>query len=292
MRKINKKKISILLIVIFIILAIVVTFLFRGRLQQVVCVSDVANINEAYNVKVCFNKFYLYYKENKKNDNAYMDMLYELIDSDYLKYYNISKEELKDNLKEITSDEVQIDKIYKIQQKNNLSLYMVEATELYKNSEVSNKFNALIKLDNKNNKFSVFLENYIIDNSYNELKIGDKLKIKLNDIELNDNNSFNSNYDTDNNINNIFDEYIRNCTFYERRAYDLLSDECKEIKYTDYETFDSYITSNFKDIVTMKLIAYECIPKDGYIEYRCTSNKGKSFVFKVTSYITYTVTIE
>ena len=154
-------------------------------------------------------------------------------------------------------------------------------------------FHDISKFDNKNKNFSVFLNDYIIDNKYNNLNLGDEISISLKPIKENLNNKFDSVDESSiSNINDIFDEYIKNCIFYEKRAYDLLDNECKENKYKTYQVFDEYITNNLKNIVIMKLLSYEYSKKEGYDEYKCITNKGYNIIFKVTSYITYTVNIE
>lgn len=293
MNKINKKVIIIFLSFIFIVFLIFIFFTFNKKGQNQKYVSNIENISEAYILKNCINKFYLYYRDIDKSNNTHIDMLYDLIDTQYIQYYNLNIETLGEKIEDIDSDEIQIDKVYKLQQNNNLSLYMIETTQLYKDEQISKELNFLIKIDNKNKNFSVFLNDYIIDNKYNNLNLGDEISISLKPIKENLNNKFDSVDESSiSNINDIFDEYIKNCIFYEKRAYDLLDNECKENKYKTYQVFDEYITNNLKNIVIMKLLSYEYSKKEGYDEYKCITNKGYNIIFKVTSYITYTVNIE
>lgn len=295
MRKEKKKNNNILFIIIVVILIFILSIFAFFKLsskknQYENIVSDISDINEAYEVKSCTNKFYIFCKE-------YIDSspnsVFEMLDDEYIKKYNLTKNNFKKMLDIYDSDSIQIDKVYKIQEREKVALYIVQSTQLYKNNDITKEFNIVLKVDRNNNTFSVFLDNYIDDNNYNNLKLGDKVNISLKSIEAKSNNTYDtSDRRTTDNVEDIFKEYTNNCIFYEKRAYSLIDEQCKKNKYSNFELFDRYVTDNIIDIVTMDLLSYEETQKDGYIEYKCTSNKGQVYIFKVTSYITYSVTIE
>lgn len=286
----KRKMLTLLLITVSIIILLFTICILILSKNKSNIISNILDLSESYEVKTCTEKFYMYCKVYKDSSpNA----IFELLDKEYIKYYNLDTNTFKQKLGTIDSDKLSINEVYKMGQKDNISLYLIKAYELYKNSNKSKEFNILLKLDKEKNTFSVYLNDYIIDNNYINLNLGDKVNISLKNIKEKENNTYDSYMEKDiNNIENIFYDFKNLCIFYEEYAYKLVDEECKQLKFINYENFDSYITSNFKYIVNMKLIAYEYIQKDGYIEYRCISNEGKVFVFKVTSYITYTVTIE
>lgn len=292
MRKRNKSKAFIVIIIgiLLIIFLIFISLFNRTTSNNLSIVSNIEDMNEAYNVKTCVNKFYLFCKDYIVSNPNY---IYELIDDEYLKYYNLNEKNFKENLDTFDSDQIQIDKVYKVNQNENLALYIINAKQLYKNKDTQKDFNLLLKIDNNNNTFSVYLNNYINDKGYNNLKLGDKVNLKISNIQEKTYNKFDSSRKTTpDNVEDIFKEYVNNCIFYENRAYNLLDSVCKSSKFSTYEDFDKYITENIRDIVLMDLYSYEDEQKEGYIEYRCKSDKGQSYIFKVTSYITYTVSIE
>lgn len=286
----KQKKISIILIIFSIIILFIIISVFLLNRNTHNFVSNISDLSEAYDVKTCTEKFYIYCKEYiNSNPNA----VFELLDYDYIKYYNLDENTFKQKLGVIDSDKLCIKEVYKIQQRGSISLYIIKAYELYKNSDQNKNFDILLKLDKTNNTFSIFLDDYIIDNNYNNLNLDDRVNIKLKNIKVKENNTYDSHESIIiNNIEDVFSDFRELCTFYEEYAYILIENECKQSKFTNYQLFDSYIINNFRDIITMKLVSFESIKRDGYIEYRCTSNKGHVYIFKVTSYITYTVTIE
>lgn len=290
MQKKRKKIVVIFVIILIFILSVILYYKLNldNNIQDVLC--NISDINEAYDVKICTNKFYNFCKDYRDTNPS---SIIELLDNDYLKEYDVTEKNLYENVESYDSDCIQIDEVYKMKERGNVALYIVKAKLLYENSEIQKNFNIIIKLDKNNRSFSVFLENYIEDKGYMNLKLGDKVNVSLKTINQNSSNTYDqSERKITDNVEDIFADYANNCIFYEKRAYELIDEECKKSKYSNYDIFDKYITDNLIDIVTMELQSYVEEKKDDYIEYRCKSNKGQIYIFKVTSYLTYTVTIE
>lgn len=289
-----KKKILIIAIIIVILLIFVIYFVCNKLSEKYSynVVSDISDINEAYDVKTCTKKFYNYCKDYLTSNPS---IIYGLLDEEYIKYYDLTKNNFKKYIDVSNSDSIQIEEVYKIQERNNIGMYIVKSKLLLKNSDIMNDFNIILKIDKKNNTYSIFLNNYIEDKGYSKLSIGDKVNIKLKGIM--EDSDLNNKYDPSNNkkitdnVEDIFGDYTYMCIFYEKEAYTLIDNEIKE-KYSTYDIFDKYITDNIIDLVTMDLYSYSDVQKDNFIEYKCTSTTGQVFTFKVKSYITYTVTIE
>lgn len=286
----EKKQFIFIISIIFIIIVLIFAVFYFKTNKNSNIVSNISDINEAYDVKVCVNKFYEYCKEYR--DTA-PKAIYELLDDDYINYYELNEKNFIKNLDIVDSNSLYIDSVYKLKQKRNLSLYLIKATQLYRNSDETKTFNVILKLDRKNNTFSIFLNDYINDNNYTNLNLGEKVKISLKNIKEKTNNTFDSSekqiYD---NVQDIFSSYQSICIFYKKYAYTKLSAESKDEEFTDYEIFNSYINSKFKDIITMKLLYYEKMENGEEIEYKIYDDKNINFSFKVTSYITYDVIIK
>lgn len=289
-----KKKILIITIFVVVLLVFIIYFFYNKANVQYSSsiVENISDINEAYDVKTCTEKFYNYCKDYLTSNPS---IIYGLLDEEYIKYYDLTKNNFKKYIDVSNSDSIQIEEVYKIQERNNIGMYIVKSKLLLKNSDIMNDFNIILKIDKKNNTYSIFLNNYIEDKGYSKLSIGDKVNIKLKGIM--EDSDLNNKYDPSNNkkitdnVEDIFGDYTYMCIFYEKEAYNLIDNEIKE-KYSTYDIFDKYITDNIIDLVTMDLYSYSDVQKDNFIEYKCTSTTGQVFTFKVKSYITYTVTIE
>lgn len=285
----KKQFICIISIIGIIIVLVFSVFYFKTQKTSNI-VSNISDINEAYNVKLCVNKFYEYCKEYRESAPK---AIYELLDHDYIKFYDLNQNNFMKKIDVIDSNSLCIDSVYKLKQKRNLSLYLIKATQLYKNSDNTKEFNILLKIGSKNNTFSIFLNDYIIDNNYADLNLGETINFSLKNINEKTNNTFDSSkkvvYD---NVQDVFSNYQNLCMFYKKYAYSKVSMESKNKKFTDYESFESYIKSKFRDIIMMKVLYYEKIENGEEIEYKIYDDKNINFIFKVTSYITYTVNIE
>lgn len=289
-----KKKILIITIFVVVLLVFIIYFFYNKANVQYSSsiVENISDINEAYDVKTCTEKFYNYCKDYLTSNPS---IIYGLLDEEYIKYYDLTKNNFKKYIDVSNSDSIQIEEVYKIQERNNVGMYIVKSKLLLKNSDIMNDFNIILKIDKKNNTYSIFLNNYIEDKGYSKLSIGDKVNIKLKGIM--EDSDLNNKYDPSNNkkitdnVEDIFGDYTYMCIFYEKEAYNLIDNEIKE-KYSTYDIFDKYITDNIIDLVTMDLYSYSDVQQDNFIEYKCTSTTGQVFTFKVKSYITYSVTIE
>ena len=285
-----KKIIVILVTIILIIILIYFWRLNKTTSKNINVVSNIEDINEAYNVKICASKFYEFEKNYITNRTNYV---YSLIDRDYIEYYSLDENGLREKIGIINSDELQFDEVYKVSQKNDIAIYYIKGTQLYKNDSKTSNFEILLKIDNKNNIFSVYLNDYISDKGYNNIKLGNKFNINLKEVKENRYNKFDSSSKhMIDNVEDIFSQYNNNCIFYPNRSYELLDNACKSEKYVKFEDFKEYLKANMKDIVLMDLKSYEDSTEGGYIIYKCKSTKGNTYIFKVKSYITYSVAIE
>lgn len=285
------KTLYIIIITIFILTTFCIfTLFYLKQGSSLSVVENITDINEAYNVKTCALKFYMYCKDYRISAPS---SIYDLLDKEYTKKYRIDKNNVKENIEIINSDTYRINKVLKIQQKNNLSLYLVKGNELYRNKDEIKELNFLVKIDKTKNTFSVYLNNYIDEKKYDNIKLGDCISIKLSSINKNYNNTFDdANKNMYNNVKDVFSDYRQLCIFYERYSFEVLSEESKREQFQSYEAYDKFILSRYKDIVMSDMLKYETDINDDKIIYTCHDNYGKKYVFNIKSYITYDVTIE
>ena len=75
------------------------------------------------------------------------DSVYYMLDKEYIKKYNLSNYNFKKMFEEYQADSIQLDTVYKIQQRGNVSAYIVKYKELYKNSEKISENKLFIKIE-------------------------------------------------------------------------------------------------------------------------------------------------
>ena len=288
----KKNKIIITIIICIILIVILTVFLicYSFFYSDYIKIENISNIDEAYNVKTCAQKFYMYCKDYRISAPT---AVCDLLDKEYINIYNINSENLKDNLAQINSDTFNIKQVYRINQKGNISTYLIKGYEVYKNNDNIKEFSFLLKIDNKRNTFSVYLNNYIVDKKINDFDKVEKIKLRVNSIKKNYNNTFDTaNKDMYDNVTDIYTDYKRLCMFYERYSYEVINEQSKKDNFQNYEIYNKYILSKYKDIVMSEMKKYEVNKTDDYVIYTCYDNYGNKFVFKVYSYITYNVIIE
>ena len=268
-------------------------------------VTRITNLNEFYRVKNALNKFYVScraynfpevdpFEEDEDIDpTEFLDEVYYILDAEYIKKYNISMDNIADKIKDFTVNEVQINDIYRIQKNNDISMYLVYISELSISDDNDKDIYFVLKLDDQNKYFSVYLEDYVKDNNYDKLKENDEIRISIYNIESNNFNTYentvvyNTKYQED-----LFNDFRKSCMSNLKRAYSLLDEETKNKKFDTFEKFSNYISQKMSDIVIMKINSCKVEEKENITLYKYTSTKDMNFTIKEIAPLKYTVVIE
>ncbi|MDD3303662.1 MAG: hypothetical protein PHP54_01955 [Clostridia bacterium] len=219
--------------------------------------------------------------------------LYKFLDTEYIELYKITKENISDTIPKVLNGELQINKICRIQKQDNISLYLVFAEQVNKKNSTKDKFNIALKINNVTNRFTIYLEDYIIAKGYDKLELNSKNKIELSNVV---NNTFN-NYSPMTvsevtYIEDMFEDYRYSMLYNRERAYALLDNETKNVKFNTFEEYNKYVKENLKDMVTMKIETYNVTEQENYTDYNYIDTHGKEYIFRVTAPFTYTVILK
>lgn len=170
---------------------------------------------------------------------------------------------------------------------NNLTIILV-------NSKLNNiDFNIIIKLDNSNNTFSLYLEDYMKQYNYNKDMDKKDINISKDRIEKNDYNShIKVNISDDYIISQIFSDYRMKMLNDTKNAYELLDEEYKKRKYGSYENFKSYVDNNREKIEYTSISKYQINEYNGVKEYVCIDKNGKYYIFTENSILDYGVILD
>lgn len=267
-------------------------------------VTRVTNLNEFYRVKNALNKFYVscrgYNVPEEENEleeeydlSEFLDEVISMLDAQYLQKYNVNIKNVADKIKDFKADEIQVNDIYRIQKDENMSMYLAYFSELNISDDSDKDMYFVLKLDDKNKYFSVYLEDYVKDNNYDKLKENDEVKISISKIESNNYNIYentvvyNSKYQED-----LFNDFKKSCMSNLKRAYSLLDEESKTSKFDTFEKFSNYISGKISDIVIMKIKSCQIEEKEESTLYKYTTTKDINFTIKEIAPLKYTVVIE
>lgn len=268
-------------------------------------VKRVSSRKEFYEARNCLNKFYTYCRdlnvvkdyleENSsevKNDENTIEIIYHLLDQDYIERYDIKQEGLKEKLKDITADSLQIDDMYVLQRKGQVVMYFIKATELDRKKQEQTSFDTLIVIDKTKNTFSVFLEDYIKEKGYDQFKIGDKVDIELKSIYVRTDNLFdNPDYGITVYQRDIFNDFKMSCIYNPIRAYRLLDDSTRKSSFPSEDGFKSYVKSNYLSFFTMKIESCKEENENGIRRFIYTTDKEIVFTAIEEAPMKYTIVL-
>ena len=223
-----------------------------------------------------------------------LDAIKSILDDDYKK--NVSdnsiiqiQNQYKQNGtydKEVTYS-LNIDNVYECQLTNNIIITLVEAR--LKGKEL----NVLVKFDNKNNTYSMFLDDYVSKYNYNKNMDKKDFNISKNEIIK---NSYNNNIKVDDSevyvITQYFSDFRMKMLNDTEVAYRELDSDYAQKKFGDYSNFQNYINENKESITYAGINKYQVVENSDNKEYICIDENGKYYIFVESGIGKYTVVLD
>lgn len=323
----KSKRILIVLILLLIMIAIIVTMLIKTNKKQEESrnnqTSNVIEQDEAF-AKVKDYKTYFTVKEIVENYITYMkqingdeyvdassfnmtssqiaktmqedglEALKGILDENYLKdetdsfLIKMQNEYKQDGTysKQVIY-KLNIDDMYQYNLDSNLSLVLVEAK--LNNTEL----NLLVKLDNANNTYSIFLNDYITKNNYEKHMSVKNITIGKTKIQKND---YNSDISVDGTEKDVvvqyFSDYRMKMLNDTKSAYQKLDSEYAEKKFGQYSNFESYVNNNKNKIEVASIDKYQVLENKNGREYVCVDENGKYYIFMEEEVGKYSVVLD
>ena len=323
----KSKRILIVLILLLIMIAIIVTMLIKTNKKQEESrnnqTSNVIEQDEEF-AKVKDYKTYFTVKEIVENYITYMkqingdeyvdassfnmtssqiaktmqedglEALKGILDENYLKDENDSSLiKMQNEYKQDGSYSKQviyklnIDDMYQYNLDSNFSLVLVEAK--LNNTEL----NLLVKLDNANNTYSIFLNDYITKNNYEKHMSVKNITIGKTKIQKND---YNSDINVDGTEKDVvvqyFSDYRMKMLNDTKSAYQKLDSEYAEKKFGQYSNFESYVNNNKNKIEVASIDKYQVLENKNGREYVCVDENGKYYIFMEEEVGKYSVVLD
>ena len=180
-----------------------------------------------------------------------------------------------------------IDDMYQYNLDSNFSLVLVEAK--LNNTEL----NLLVKLDNANNTYSIFLNDYITKNNYEKHMSVKNITIGKTKIQKND---YNSDISVDGTEKDVvvqyFSDYRMKMLNDTKIAYQKLDSEYAEKKFGQYSNFESYVNNNKNKIEVASIDKYQVLENKNGREYVCVDENGKYYIFMEEEVGKYSVVLD
>lgn len=314
MRKIKVLIISMIIIIILIIIAILILgnntennesdfqiteFEKIDTYETSAEIEKVKNKNKYYAVQRILNTYIRYIKQIKgiidfqqyddeEIKEVGVSQVYNILDSEYISKYNLTKSDLQDKIKAYSNYELHIKEMYLYEKTASINIYIVYA------NIGEDDLNLLIKTDSQNMTFSVFLEDYMIDNGYKPDMYTNNIKISDVNIDKNDDNQYK--------YVNITDEYMAiqyinslkyNLLNNAKYVYEnLMEDEYKNNRFGNIENFIEYINNNKDEFEEIEAEEFAVNYYDDYTEYVCMDQYENYYIFRENAIMDYTFKLD
>lgn len=268
----------------------------------------VTNRMDFYMVKDCVGKYYSYYSiifnaadyygtvdeaviKEAEEQNA--NVLYNMLDKEYIEAKNITANNMKLSLKTIKNVSVDITNMYVMQKTSNIEVYVVKGNlneNLTMNAE---QFQVITIIDLINKTFSIIPQEYV-EEQYGDLTVGEETNINVPErIEQNENNTYQYKVVTDEEyVKDLFNEFRNEILYDKTMAYSHLNEEYRNKKFETIEEFNDYLKENEEETKTMKVSKYQKKTTDEYTEYICTDQNDNYYIFRETGIMNYTVILD
>ena len=228
--------------------------------------------------------------------NQSIDSLYNMLDENFIKECNITKESLNnlaqnyrqqgDYSRNVVYD-LTIDEMYVADISTEINFIFLK----FKINQIEDKM--LIKLDLQNDTYSMFGQEYLDSKNYDENTKVSEIEIDTNSIASNNYNSFDFvNTDDKYVINQYFSEYQNKLLNNVDSAYELLNEEYREKKYGDFQEFRTYVEENYEELRNNSLTQYLINQFDEYKEYVCIDANNHYYIFIEKSITDYDVILD
>lgn len=312
-----KKIIILLLIIIFII----IIFLFiQNKIKKENNTYDpnysvevekrdaklVDVAEEYYAIKTCVDIYYTKISSFKDiSTNEYIEdaerarskevianSLLNIFDQEYIDDFNVTKDSIVKMLDKQRNFNFIIDNMYVFDLNDNVAMYIVYGKEVGDNG--NNESGMIVKVDRENQAFSIMPYEYIVKNDYQEVSNVDTNKFRLEELEKNDNNTFEQQpLDNESVAINMFQNYKIKVQYEVEDAYELIEQNYRDKRFSTLKKYKEYakeIKTIFDDDRLSKIKTNEL--DNGDIEYICIDTYGNYFIFTTSDGLNYNVVLD
>ena len=156
----------------------------------------------------------------------------------------------------------------------------------YNVSTMENKkdISIMIELDTVNQTFNIYNYNYMKDNGYDAVKIGETYISNKTEIENRQNNIFRYvNYSEEEMANRYLKDYKDLILYNRTKAFEILDEEYAKLKFKDQEAFNNFAESKKIEIFKVQLDEYKVsYAENGNKVYICKDQNGNYYSFEET----------
>lgn len=205
----------------------------------------------------------------------------------YKEKYQLNNQSILNEIGVNSKKNYVIDNIYVIPEVENVNSYYVFGK--YNDQE----YDFVIVLDEANDTFEIYLDNYLKDLSIARDDNKSIKKIGASTIEENDNNSY---IVKDVNekiiVKDYFDEYVNLMKSNPEMAYEKLNSEYKAKRFIDYGKFKEYVDKIVELNEGFSVKQYKTTDMKSYTELVCKYDFGRTMIFYIKGQNNYSVALD
>lgn len=258
----------------------------------------VTNAKTYFLVKQCMKIYYgnyaYDYYENATNTPYTSNSILDIIDKEAKDALNINENNIFNIYGDMDSPMFCIDNLYEQKLNTNQKMYLVYYR--LESSSGINSLELLVKIDEKNETFSVYPHEYLRVNNFLNLKENDKITInnteKIENKQINKYNTENLSQDSEACVKELFEKYKFDLLHDIESLYNKLDDEYRQKRFDTLEKFKQYINVNKTDLYLDSVIKYSEKRYGNYIEFIGISNRENYYIFNAQSLNNYKILLD
>lgn len=275
---------------------------FRNNVEKVTSKYDF------FDTIICIEKYIdllqkldnSYYQE--KNElvlstiEIYKEELYNLLDEDYIKNYNITLKNMDEKFSKYYANiSFNVENMYVIDIKEELPVYFVYGNLININNNKTEEYGFIVKRDTQNLLFTITPYDYMLENKYIENNILKQNldKIKNTKLESNGDNYYTSNaYDDEYISKYYFDIYKTNLQANVDEIYNKMNKNYREKRFKTLQNYKNYINENYNELIKCNINQYNVETQNEYTNYICKDQFDNYYIFQETNIGEYTILLD
>ena len=237
------------------------------KVQYSLKVKNVDIVSNYFTVQAIAEKYILLMMTSNK------DELQNIIAPSYIKKYNINNNNIL-NIADIPKSDNPNHETFLSDIKECINsdkvIYFVNGKGILLNNNKMFNYKIMIELDTVKQLYIIYPEKFLIDNSLNNINVGDSVNQKyFEDIEDNQNNKFTYKKElTDSEIAKKYIYDFKNLLIYDREsAYSHLDSNYSKLRFGNRDSFNNYYEDNKIILAMMNVNKYKVENNDKYKDY-------------------------
>jgi len=244
------------------------------------------------NLYMDYNMIYDTQEEIEETKKYNINVLYNMLFTDYIKEFAITEDTLKNKYSEIEEKfSIILNNVIYYDINENISLYIVNGNVISNKNKM--EINIGLVLDFMNNTYAVLPYEYLSKHKIDTLKLEDELELNISEIKNNVYNVFEyKNKTNEDMVQEYFDISKINLLYDIEQSYSNLDEEYKKAKFESLEEYKKYIKKNYIEINISRAKNYVVNNYDDYIQYIVYDQYDNCYIFNATSILDYKIMLD